>query len=160
MVQIAGISLLDPMDHYMKERMHARHYIRYMDDTWLLTHDRDHAEERIAALRSHIEGLGFTLNEKKTHVTPLPDEFEFLGFGYQMTETGKVIMTLNSQNVHHEQKKLRRMANMVQKCQMSQEKMDECYLVWKEHASHGNSHHLLQKTDHYYQSLKGEKREI
>ena len=112
------------------------------------------------ALRSHIEGLGFTLNEKKTLITPLPDEFEFLGFRYQMTKTGKVIMTLNSQNVHHERKKLRRMANMVQKGQMSQEKMDECYQSWKEHASHGNSHHLLQKTDHYYQSLKGEKREI
>lgn len=160
MVQIAGISLLDPMDHYMKERMHARHYIRYMDDTWLLTHDRDHAEECLAALRSHIEGLGFTLNEKKTRITPLLDEFEFLGFRYRMTETGKVIMTLNSQNVHHERKKLRRMANMVQKGQMSQEKMDECYLSWKEHASHGNSHHLLQKTDHYYQSLKGKKCEI
>lgn len=160
MVQIAGISLLDPMDHYIKEWMHARHYIRYMDDTWTLTHDHKHAERCLEALKSYIEGLGLTFNVKKTHIIPLREGFEFLGFRYRMTETGKIIMTLNSQNVHHERKKLQRMAIRVQKGLMTQEKMDECYASWKEHASHGNSYNLLKRTDQYYQTLKGERNEV
>ncbi len=156
MVQIAGISLLDPMDHYMKERMHARHYIRYMDDTWTLTHGRDHAEACLDALRSHMEGLGYTLNEGKTHIVPLRDGFEFLGFHYRMTDTGKIITTIDSDNVRHERKKLARMAAGVRKGTMTQEKMDECYKSWKAHAAIGNSDHLIIRMDAYCQSLKKE----
>ena len=32
LVQIAGISMLDGMDHYIKEKLHVKFYIRYMDD--------------------------------------------------------------------------------------------------------------------------------
>lgn len=31
MVQIVGISLLDPVDHYVKEKLHVKRYIRYWD---------------------------------------------------------------------------------------------------------------------------------
>lgn len=32
MVQIAGISLLDPLDHYIKEQLRVKYNIRYIDD--------------------------------------------------------------------------------------------------------------------------------
>ena len=39
MVQIAGISLLNKLDHFIKEQLHVKYYIRYMDDLWILWHD-------------------------------------------------------------------------------------------------------------------------
>lgn len=36
MVQIAGISLLDRLDHFIKEKLHIKDYIRVMDDMVLI----------------------------------------------------------------------------------------------------------------------------
>jgi uncharacterized protein (UPF0297 family) len=45
LVQIAGISMLDGMDHFIKEQLHAKYYIRYMDDFLIIHHDREYLEE-------------------------------------------------------------------------------------------------------------------
>ena len=49
-IQIAGISVLDPIDHYVKERLRVRQYIRYMDDMILLLPDSGRAESVLADL--------------------------------------------------------------------------------------------------------------
>ena len=38
MIQIAGIAVLNDLDHFIKERLHVKYYIRYMDD-FILTHE-------------------------------------------------------------------------------------------------------------------------
>lgn len=39
MIQIAGISVLNGLDHYIKEQLHIKHYLRYMDDFILFHND-------------------------------------------------------------------------------------------------------------------------
>ena len=41
MIQIAGIAFLDEVDHYIKERLRIKHYIRYMDDFILIHKDKE-----------------------------------------------------------------------------------------------------------------------
>lgn len=105
MVQIAGISLLDDLDHYCKERLHIRHYIRYMDDILIINHNKEELEQILQAVKKKISEIGFCVHDKKTHITPLSKGFTFLGFIYRITPTGKILMTLNSANVKHERKK-------------------------------------------------------
>lgn len=95
-----------------------------------------------------------TVSEKKTHITPLSEGFRFLGFDYRMTETGKIIMTIRSDSVKHERKKLFRLIMKVLRGEISIEKADECYGAWRAHAEHGNSYQLLKKLDEYYRDLK------
>ena len=153
MVQIAGISLLDDLDHYIKERLRVKHYIRYMDDLWILLPTKETAEYSLSEITTKIVALGFELNEKKTHITPLSDGFTFLGFDYKITPTGKVIMTLVSANTKHERKKLYRLVAKAKRGETTKAKTDECFNAWKEHASHGNSWKLLKRMDEYYQDL-------
>ena len=160
MVQIAGISLLNDLDHCIKEKLHVKYYIRYMDDLWILWHDMNDLKKWFKIITQKLSELGFELNDKKSHVTELSEGFLFLGFHYRMTETGKIIMTLNSDNVRHERKKLRRMANKSQKGEIDPAKIDECYRCWKNNAEKGNSYKLIQRTDHYLKQLrKGESNE-
>jgi len=79
--------------------------------------------------------------------------FTFLGFHYKITSTGKVIMTLNSDNVRHERQKLRRLVAKAKRGEITKAKADECYRSWKANASKGNSYKLLQRMDLYYKSL-------
>ncbi len=144
------------MNHYMKERMHVRHLIQYMDDGLLIVHDRTFAEECLEEITCRVEDLGFTMNEKKTHIQPLSEKFAFLGFRYQISDAGKVRMTLDSENVRHERKKLRRLANRAKEGLTTEAKMDECYQSWKANAAKGDSDRLFKRMDGYISILKEE----
>lgn len=108
MIQIAGIGILNSMDHFVKETLHIEYYMRYMDDFILIHHDEQYLLECKARLAQMLMSLDCQFNTKKTNVTPLSDGIEFLGFHFRLTETGKVVMTLNSKNVKHERKKLKK----------------------------------------------------
>lgn len=153
MVQIAAISLLNELDHYIKEQLHVRYYLRYMDDFLFLYSDINRAERDLKLIEQKLKEIGLEFNKKKTHIVPLSKGFMFLGFKYKITETGKIIMILNPQNVKHERQKLRKMVAKAKRGEMSKDKIDECYALWKFHALRGNSYKLLCKMDLYYDEL-------
>lgn len=153
MVQILGISLLDPLDHKVKERLRAKVYERYMDDFYIISNSVDFLKECKEIISEELAKLGMELHPKKTTIYPLKHGICVLGFTFRITNTGKVLRIINPNNVKHERKKLRKMANLVKKGCMSVEKMMECYTSWKAHAKLGNSYQLLQRMDKYVKSI-------
>lgn len=63
------------------------------------------------------------------------------------------IKICNSQNIHHERKRLYRMARKVKRGDATREKADECYDAWKSYASKGNTYKVIQRMDAYYKDL-------
>lgn len=156
MVQILGISLLDPMDHKVKELLKAKIYERYMDDGFIISNDRAFLEQCREGMTEELAKLGMKLHEKKTRIYPLKDGIKILGFTFRLTNTGKVIRILDPKNVKHERKKLVRMAHKVEKGEVTFAKFFECYGSWKAHASKGNSYKLLKRMDKYVKELMEE----
>lgn len=156
MVQILGISMLDPLDHFIKERLRARYYGRYMDDFYLISRDRAFLERCREEIDRELGKLGLHLHPKKTRIFPLPDGIKVLGFTFRLTPTGKVIRIIDPKNVKHERKKLARMARLVREGKMTRAKFDECYGSWKAHANLGNSYKLLRRMDAYVRDLMRE----
>lgn len=154
MVQIAGISLLSSIDHFIKEVLGIKHYIRYMDDFFLLHKSKKHLEYCLNKIESKLNNIGFSVHPKKTHIRPLKDGFLFLGFHYHITNTGKIIMTLNSENVKHEKKKLYRQAQLLKKDEITQDKIDDCFESWANNASKGNSYKLVKRTQKYLKKVE------
>lgn len=153
MVQIAGIGLLNPLDHYIKEQLRIKHYQRYQDDSLSLHEDRAVLENELGVIRERLLSLGLTLNEKKTHIQPLGEPFDYLGFTWRITETGKIVMTVKSETVRHERRKLRRLVALAKNGERTREKVDECYNAWKNHVKKGNSYKVLARMDAYYEKL-------
>lgn len=157
MVQIAGIGLLNPLDHYIKERLRMEHYQRYQDDSLTIHHDRKALEQELKAIREWLGTLGLVLNEKKTHIQSIGEPFDYLGFTWRMTETGKIIMIVKSETVKHERRKLRRLVKLAKQGKRSRAKVDECYAAWKNYISKGNAFKVIARTDAYYKKLWEEK---
>lgn len=153
MVQILGISMLNPLDHHVKERVTAKIYERYMDDFYIISDDRDFLEECWAAIDAELAKLGMRLHPKKTRIYPLKDGIKVLGFTFRLTASGKVVRIIDPKNVKHERKKLYRMAQLVKTGKKSKAKFYECYNAWKAHAELGNSYKLLQTMDAYVKDL-------
>ena len=153
MVQIAGITVLNGLDHFIKEKLHVRYYIRYMDDSINLYHDLEEAKRNLEIIEGKLNDIGFELNQKKTRIIPLSAGVTVMRIHYKITETGKIIMTLDPKNVKHERRKLKKMAEKAKRGETTREKVDECYNAWKNHAKRGNSYKLLQRMDRYYKEL-------
>ncbi|MBQ3281545.1 MAG: hypothetical protein IJH41_03955 [Eubacterium sp.] len=153
MVQIAGISLLDDLDHYCKERLHIKHYMRYMDDILVIHHDKDELMHDLSEIEAKLSEIGFEVHKDKTHITPLSDGFLYLGFEYRMTSTGKIIMTLNSANIKHEKRKLRKLVKLAKDGKITKAKADECFKSWKANAAKGDSYKLIRRMENYYSEL-------
>ena len=153
MIQIAGIGILNALDHYIKEVLRIRFYIRYMDDFLLIHHDRQYLIECYAKISIKLQELACQFNTQKTGIIPLSKGILFLGFHYSLTNSGKVIMILNPQNIKHERKKLNKLVNLAKKGERMHEKVDECFDSWKNHAGKGNSQKLLQRMNKYYKDL-------
>ena len=153
MVQIAGISALDKVDHYIKERLHIKHYLRYMDDFILIHEDADYLEYCKEQIAEKLAGIGFALHEKKTRVYPLSQGITMLGFTFRLSKTGKVTMLIKSKNVKSERKKLFRLVQLAKQGRIPKAKADECYAGWRNHASKGSSRKLLVTMDTYYNNL-------
>lgn len=153
MIQIAGVSMLNKLDHYIKEKLRAHFYIRYMDDFIIISNSKEYLEFCQKNVSEELQKLGLSLNEKKTKVFELNDGIGFLGFEYTLTDSGKVLKLIRSSNVKRERKKLRRLVAKAKRGEMPREKVDESYEAWKCHASYGNSYNLLKRMDAYYKSL-------
>ena len=155
LIQIAGISILDGFDHYMKEQLHAHLYIRYMDDFLIIADREEYLRDCQEKAKEYLLTLGFELNPKKTRIYPLSEGIEFLGFRFMLTDTGKVLMLIKPSNVKRERRKLRRLVAKSIRGDITRDKVDESYAAWRNHASKGNSYRLLQRMDKYYKELWG-----
>lgn len=153
MVQLAGISVPDPIDHYIKERLRAKKYVRFMDDSLIIHHDKAQLEEWREAIRARYAADGMELHPTKTKIVRLKDGFRFLGFIYRLTPAGKVVMTVDPQNVKAERKRLFRLAQLIKAGEKPASALYEQYGSWKAHAAKGNSQQLLQRMDQYVKTL-------
>jgi hypothetical protein len=72
---------LDALDHFVKENLRVRHYIRYMDDFLLLAADRGEARERRTEVRAFLaERLRLDLNGRRVIIAPIAEPCDLLGY--------------------------------------------------------------------------------
>lgn len=99
LIQIAGISVLDKMDHMIKERLHTKYYMRYMDDFLLIHSNYDYLQDCLEKITDYLKTIGFNINTSKTKIISLRDGVDWLGYHYRLTDTGKVVRNLLSPNI-------------------------------------------------------------
>lgn len=152
-IQIAGISLLDPLDHFIKERLRVKYYSRYMDDMVLIGNNHKQMQEWLEAITEKLREIGLEVHPKKTKITPLREGMLWLGYHYRLTGTGKVVMTVDPKRVQAARKKYYRLVKKAKAGEISREKVDQSYQCWRTHASKGDGWRMLKNMDEYYQGL-------
>lgn len=151
--QLIQLAVLDDMDHFIKERLKIRKYIRYMDDFILIHHDKEYLQYCRREIEKHLDKIHLKLNQKKTQLFPLKHGIKYLGFSFYLTNTGKVIKKLLRENVSKRRRKLRKLKVLVDEGVLTKQDVNESYESWKSHAEVGNTYTLVRNMDQYYKSL-------
>lgn len=154
MVQISGISYLDELDHYMKEGLRRKFYLKYMDDTVTC----GAPDEDMWALKADMEGrlkaVGLWFHPDKTVVVRASEGIVFLGFLYRVDASGKVLMTRNPEKVKENRRKLVRLAHKIMRGEAEAGALDESWECMRACIQEGNSKRILRTMGNFVKSLK------
>lgn len=159
-VQIVGITALDKLDHFIKETLGAKYYIRYMDDMIILYHDKKTLKCWLLEIEGFLQTQKMSINSEKTKIRNITDPMLYLGFQYRLTKTGKIVILADPKKVKHERKKITRMVALVNQGKLTKHDVDVHFKAWKASARYGNSHKLIYRLNRWYESLwKGQANE-
>jgi len=131
---------LNELDHYIKEKLHIKFYVRYMDDFILLVETKEEAKEKKRQIEKYLrENLKLELNHKSNYY---PSALGVDFCGYRIYETHRLLRKRSKQKI----KRLIKEANItyLQGKEDSKE-IQLRYNSWKAHAKHANSYHLIEK---------------
>lgn len=78
--QLAANVFLNGFDHWIKEQLRVRCYIRYVDDVVILGNDPDGLRETCRQVVGKMAGDGLTIHPKKIRVAPVAAGVPFLGY--------------------------------------------------------------------------------
>lgn len=110
--QVLALVSVNRLDHFVKEQLRVRGYGRYMDDAYLIHHDKAFLERCLAQIRKVCAELGIRLSEKKTHIMRLTHT-TWLKTRFYLTESGKVIKKIYRRSVTVQRRKLKKMRRML-----------------------------------------------
>jgi retron-type reverse transcriptase len=131
---------LNGFDHFIKQELKCRYYIRYVDDFVVFDNDKQRLQEVKKKMVEYLTGLRLTLHRKKCRTYRVDEGVDFLGFRVFPTHR-----LLKKQNALHMRRKLKKMAREIRENRISPEKMRQSINSWISHAKHGDTWHLRQK---------------
>lgn len=152
--QITELAVLDDLDHYIKECLHIKYYIRYMDDFILIHNDRDYLNYCLNEIRQQLDQIGLTLNDK-TQIYSLKQGIVFLKWHFYLTNTGKVIRRMSDRSIAKERRKLKKFAVKVANGEMDMGAVSDSFQSWRANAQRGDTKAIVFKMEKYYKQLFG-----
>ena len=150
--QVLALASANKLDHVVKEQLCIRGYGRYMDDGYIIHHDKKKLESCLTALRATCRELGIKLNEKKTHITKIT-RTTWLKARFILTESGKLIKKMCRRNITKWRQKLKKMRRLLDKGVIS---FDDVMHSWEAscgYARRFNSWHTRQSMEILYRNL-------
>lgn len=109
MSQLVALSVLDGIDHWAKEKMKAKCYVRYMDDSVAVFKTKQEAQAYLIGVKDELAKRGLTASKKKTLIFPLKNGITFLGWRYILKPNGRLILKPKKGKINKAVRKLRHM---------------------------------------------------
>ena len=131
---------LDRLDHFAKEELRCRCYLRYCDDFLLFHDDKAQLWAWREAIIEFLAALRLRLHEERAVVFPTRTGITWLGF-----RVFPYYRLLRKDNVKAFTRRLRRMQEAYRAGQMSSEQVGASIQSWIAHASHADTYHLRQR---------------
>jgi hypothetical protein len=119
--QVAGVFFPTKIDTYCKVVRGCKYYGRYMDDIYIIHHDKEFLRSVLDGVREQATGIGLFINEKKTQIVNLRRGFTFLKVKYNLTDTGKIVRRPARVNITRQRRKMKKFWHLVHDGRMSLE---------------------------------------
>lgn len=103
--QILAVFFLNKVDHFIKEKLGCKYYIRYMDDLVILGNDKEELKNVFENVSKYIESFDLNVNNK-SGIYSLSDGVNFLGYNFRVFNN-KLIIRYRSDTIKRVNKRLK-----------------------------------------------------
>ena len=148
--QVAGVFYPTPIDNYCKCVRGCKYYGRYMDDIYILHHDRSFLLSVLDGIRSQAHALGLFISERKTHIIPLRQGFTFCKIRYSFTPSGRLLMRPVRETFTRERRRLKRLYQLALCGKISITDYRDLYHSWRSNWIRFDCHRSLLSLDKTY----------
>ncbi len=138
--QFFGNVVLSPFDHFVKETLRARYYVRYVDDFVIFSDDKAWLHEVRAACREFLGGYRLKLHPGKSVISRVCDGTKFLG--YRIFPYHRL---LAKENVKRMRRRLKHMQENYAAGELDAKQVRQRLQSWIGHASHANTLRLRKR---------------
>lgn len=142
--QFIAILYLNELDHFIKEKLKIKYYIRYMDDGIILHKDKEYLKYCLKEINKIIKKYKLSLNSK-TQIINIKQGFDFLGFRYYI-KNNKVIMKVKNQTKKRFKKKMKKLYTLLDNKKISKDDLNQVKASYLGHLSYGNTKKLIYKS--------------
>lgn len=140
--QLFALYYLDPLDRLIKERLHIKYYVRYMDDCILIHEDKEYLKHCLNRMTGVIEDDLLLEFNDKTQIFPIKNGVDFLGFHFYLTDTGKVIRKLKQASKKRYKKRMKKLKNDYNSGKIELEDVKKVFPGFNGHLSRGHTYRL------------------
>ena len=151
--QISGIYYPHEMDNYCKIVKSIKFYGRYMDDTYILSNNKEELKQLLEDIDKICKKLGIFINRKKTQIYRIDKGFTFLKIKYRLTETGHLVRIPVKSGFVRERRKLKSFKRMLDTGEMTFRDIEEQYKSWKGNLLKYDCHRALMNMDKLFADL-------
>jgi retron-type reverse transcriptase len=132
---------LNELDHFVKEGLGIKHYIRYMDDAIVIHHDKQYLNDLYREIKEFLHNsLCLQLN-RKTQIFPVKSRgLDFLG--YRIWPEYRL---LRKRNIKHTKKKFKKFMELYRKSMIPFTKVNASVQSWLGHCKHADTYRLKSK---------------
>ena len=141
------------MDNYCKIVKGMKFYGRYMDDTYIISNDKEQLKSLLEDIDKICNKLGIFLNRKKTQIHRIDKGFTFLKIKYRLTETGHVVRIPVKSGFVRERRKLKSFKKMLENGQMTFKDIEEQYKSWRGNIKKYDCYNSLKNMDKLFKDL-------
>lgn len=135
--QFFGNVYLDGLDHFVKERLRVRRYLRYVDDFCCFGESKEELREVRAAVVEHLAGARLKLNDRKSRIRRVKEGVEFLGF---VVTPGA--MRLGQTAIRRQRRRMRRQYRDLIAGRLDRDAWRASWQAWGAHAATGTTAQL------------------
>lgn len=128
--QIAGIYYPHYIDNHCKIKRRCLYYGRYMDDIYIIHHNKVFLQNLLAEINQISNKLKLTINPKKTHIIPINKSFIFLKSIYTIKDSGKVNYIQTQKGLRREKRRLYKLKNKYNSSLIPAIDIDNAFKSW------------------------------
>lgn len=128
---------LDPLDHFVKDWLGIKGYVRYVDDFLVFSDDKEYLAEVRQQIRCFLVSLRLRLHPKKNVISPVKNGIRFLGFRVFPTHR-----LLPKDNVRRFRRRIRALQHAYAKYEISLPEIQQRMMSWSGHACQADTFRL------------------
>lgn len=131
---------LNGFDHFVKERLKASKYLRYVDDFALFSDDRSFLVKSHIAIRDYLTNLRLRLHPIKTQLFETRHGANFVGFRVLPDR-----IRVRSDNLQRSRHRCRQLQRDFAAGELSLKELVQRLQSWEAHLLHGDTHRLRRR---------------